>query len=134
MVAVRSRPLLMEEQLRGVRKDILRVMDEKMIVVLDPDDCGDQRSGSARAGVSGTSSSRRSKERRYTFDKAFGKKATNRDVYEATARRLIRGVLSGHNGTVFAYGATGSGKTYTMVGERNDPGMMPEPRGHLRGD
>ena len=124
MVAVRSRPLLMEEQLRGVRKDILRVMDEKMIVVLDPDDCGDQRSGSARAGVSGTSSSRRSKERRYTFDKAFGKKATNRDVYEATARRLIRGVLSGHNGTVFAYGATGSGKTYTMVGERNDPGMM----------
>jgi kinesin family protein 18/19 len=29
-----------------------------------------------------------------------------------------------HDGTVFAYGATGSGKTYTMVGEPNDPGMM----------
>ena len=38
MVAVRSRPMLVEEQLRGIRKDILRVMEEKMVVVLDPDE------------------------------------------------------------------------------------------------
>ena len=114
MVAVRCRPLLAEEHLRGVRKDIIRVMDDRMIVVLDPDDEKNYLDQQQH----------RSKERRYTFDRAFGKIATNRDVYNATAKSLIEGVLSGHNGTVFAYGATGSGKTYTMVGEPDDPGMM----------
>ena len=37
---------------------------------------------------------------------------------------LIAGVLLGLNTTVFAYGATGSGKTYTMVGTPTDPGIM----------
>jgi len=37
---------------------------------------------------------------------------------------LWQGVLSGVNATVFAYGATGSGKTYTMVGADQDPGLM----------
>ncbi|KAL3160635.1 hypothetical protein ABBQ32_010559 [Trebouxia sp. C0010 RCD-2024] len=37
---------------------------------------------------------------------------------------LIAGVLLGLNTTVFAYGATGSGKTYTMVGSPTDPGIM----------
>jgi hypothetical protein len=36
----------------------------------------------------------------------------------------VQGVLSGVNATVFAYGATGSGKTYTMVGADQDPGLM----------
>jgi len=40
-----------------------------------------------------------------------------RDVYEGTIRELALGVVEGLNGTVFAYGATGSGKTHTMVGE-----------------
>ena len=37
-VAVRTRTLLLKEQLRGIRKDVLRVMDERTVVVLDPDD------------------------------------------------------------------------------------------------
>lgn len=37
---------------------------------------------------------------------------------------LIAGVLLGLNTTVFAYGATGSGKTHTMVGTPTDPGIM----------
>ena len=90
MVAVRCRPLLAEEHLRGVRKDIIRVMDDRMIVVLDPDDEKNYLDQQQH----------RSKERRYTFDRAFGKIATNRDVYNATAKSLIEGVLSGHNGTV----------------------------------
>ena len=36
----------------------------------------------------------------------------------------IVGYLQGFNATVFAYGATGSGKTYTMVGQPNNPGCM----------
>jgi kinesin family protein 18/19 len=41
--------------------------------------------------------------------------ASNEDVYNGTVRDLVSGVLYGINTTVFAYGATGSGKTYTMV-------------------
>ena len=37
---------------------------------------------------------------------------------------MLPGVLRGLNATVFAYGATGSGKTHTMVGDASDPGLM----------
>lgn len=37
---------------------------------------------------------------------------------------MIPGVLKGLNATIFAYGATGSGKTHTMVGIPEDPGLM----------
>ena len=66
----------------------------------------------------------RTKEKRYTFDIAFEPSATNEDVYNATVKDLVVGVLYGVNTTVFAYGATGSGKTYTMVGSQKDPGLM----------
>lgn len=59
----------------------------------------------------------RTKEKRYTFDVAFGYEASNRDVYEGTISPLVGRVADGMNSTVFAYGATGSGKTHTMVGE-----------------
>jgi kinesin family protein 18/19 len=45
-------------------------------------------------------------------------------VYEATSRNLVSGVLIGYNAAVFAYGATGSGKTHTMVGNTQQPGIM----------
>jgi kinesin family protein 18/19 len=35
---------------------------------------------------------------------------------------LLSGVLNGYNATVFAYGATGAGKTYTMLGTEEEPG------------
>jgi kinesin family protein 18/19 len=63
-------------------------------------------------------------EKQYTFDKAFHAHATNSDVYKGTIAPLITHALHGINCTVFAYGATGSGKTYTMVGDSSDPGLM----------
>ena len=45
-------------------------------------------------------------------------------MYKATIAPLIKHVINGHNCTVFAYGATGSGKTYTMVGSSSDAGLM----------
>ena len=63
-------------------------------------------------------------EKKYTFDLAFGHESPNSKVYSATIAPLIRHVISGHNCTVFAYGATGSGKTHTMVGTSRDPGLM----------
>ncbi|XP_024194364.2 kinesin-like protein KIN-8B [Rosa chinensis] len=47
-----------------------------------------------------------------------------KDVYTKCISSMISGVVHGLNATVFAYGSTGSGKTYTMVGTQNDPGLM----------
>ncbi len=43
-----------------------------------------------------------------------------KDVYEQTARTLVDSVLEGFNGTIFAYGQTGTGKTFTMEGKITD--------------
>ena len=60
----------------------------------------------------------RKRERRYVFDNAYDGDASNEQVYAGTVLPLIAGVLRGTNATVFAYGATGSGKTHTMVGDQ----------------
>ncbi|KAG2427248.1 hypothetical protein HXX76_012444 [Chlamydomonas incerta] len=113
-VAVRARPLVRAEIAKGGRRDIIRVLDGRVVLVLDPDDTKDYLDQVQN----------RTKEKRYTFDIAFGANSTNRDVYNGTVKDLLGGVLQGLNTTVFAYGATGSGKTYTMVGSPQDPGLM----------
>lgn len=60
----------------------------------------------------------------YQFDKAFDGNSTQQDIYEMTTEPLIKEVLNGKNCTVFAYGATGAGKTYTMMGNDEDPGII----------
>lgn len=45
-------------------------------------------------------------------------------MYSVTTKPLIENVVTGYNATVFAYGATGAGKTYTMLGSDNRPGIM----------
>ncbi|CAH8526730.1 unnamed protein product [Dicrocoelium dendriticum] len=52
----------------------------------------------------------------YTFDMVFTPTATQTEVYEKSAKSIVASVLNGYNGTLFAYGQTASGKTYTMEG------------------
>jgi len=61
----------------------------------------------------------------YEFDRVFGEDASNEEVYRETAKRLVPKVLDGINCTIFAYGATGAGKTHSIMGNDSDPGMMP---------
>ncbi|PSS30648.1 Kinesin-like protein [Actinidia chinensis var. chinensis] len=109
-VAVKCRPLTERE--RG--RDIIRVSNDKEVLVLDPDLSKDYLHRIQN----------RTKERKYSFDYAFGPDSTNSDVYKRSISSIIAGVVQGLNATVFAYGSTGSGKTYTMVGTRDDPGLM----------
>ncbi|KAI9031278.1 kinesin-domain-containing protein [Hyaloraphidium curvatum] len=60
----------------------------------------------------------------YGFDRIFPEDVTQHEVYEETAKPLIEGVLDGYNSTVFAYGATGCGKTYTITGTEDQPGVI----------
>ncbi|KAL6601703.1 hypothetical protein ACP70R_044923 [Stipagrostis hirtigluma subsp. patula] len=52
----------------------------------------------------------------YTYDRVFSPECTTRQVYEEGAKEVALSVLSGINSSIFAYGQTSSGKTYTMVG------------------
>ncbi|XP_030068794.1 kinesin-like protein KIF19 isoform X2 [Microcaecilia unicolor] len=53
----------------------------------------------------------------------FDQGATQEEVYVSTTKKLVEGVISGYNATVFAYGPTGAGKTYTMLGMDCEPGI-----------
>jgi hypothetical protein len=52
----------------------------------------------------------------FTFDAVFDPDSTQRSVYEYAAQGIVDSVLEGYNGTIFAYGQTGTGKTHTMEG------------------
>jgi len=53
----------------------------------------------------------------FSYDKAFAESSTTQQVYEATSQGIVNSVAAeGKNGTIFAYGQTSSGKTYTMQG------------------
>ena len=54
--------------------------------------------------------------RMFTFDVVYGEQSTQQAVYDECAFGLIESVLEGYNGTMFAYGQTGCGKTHTMMG------------------
>ncbi|BAT11636.1 kinesin-like protein KIN-7K, chloroplastic [Oryza sativa Japonica Group] len=61
----------------------------------------------------------------YGYDRVFGPKTTTEAVYDVAARPVVKGAMEGINGTVFAYGVTSSGKTHTMHGDQNCPGIIP---------
>ncbi|XP_031105853.1 kinesin-like protein KIN-UC isoform X2 [Ipomoea triloba] len=50
----------------------------------------------------------------YRFDEVFAESASQKRVYDAVAKPVVESVLDGYNGTVMAYGQTGTGKTYTL--------------------
>jgi kinesin family protein 18/19 len=60
---------------------------------------------------------------RYFFDRIFSKSLPTSHVYQNTCTQLIKSVIEGYNVCVFAYGTTGSGKTYTMTGLPETPGI-----------
>jgi len=60
----------------------------------------------------------------YVFDKVLKPNITQENVYAASAKSIVKDVLNGYNGTIFAYGQTSSGKTHTMEGVINDPNMQ----------
>ena len=111
LVCVRCRPLSsLERQLSTF--ETIKIMDNKMLVPIEYN------------GPT-TVFKNRTREQTYAFDYAFDKYSTQKFVFENSTKFLIEGVTLGYNATVFAYGATGAGKTYTMLGEEGNPGIMP---------
>ncbi|XP_007963135.1 kinesin heavy chain [Chlorocebus sabaeus] len=60
----------------------------------------------------------------YVFDRVLPPNTSQEQVYNACAKQIVKDVLEGYNGTIFAYGQTSSGKTHTMEGKLHDPQLM----------
>ena len=116
VVSVRVRPLSRKE-IDSKDFDILQIQD-KLLIVMDKVEieCSEQ---DKKPDVL-----HRSKEQRYFFDRIFTKACPTLEVYENTCAHLVPSVIGGYNACVFAYGTTGSGKTYTMTGTLESPGIM----------
>ncbi|KAM0826231.1 hypothetical protein ACQ4PT_069010 [Festuca glaucescens] len=70
-------------------------------------------------------------DRTFVFDKVFGPKSRQQDVFNHAVVPLVGEVLDGYNCTIFAYGQTGTGKTYTMEGGggKTQNGALPSDAG-----
>ncbi|KAH6776338.1 P-loop containing nucleoside triphosphate hydrolases superfamily protein [Perilla frutescens var. hirtella] len=60
----------------------------------------------------------------FAFDRVFDQECSNAEIYEHQIKDIIGAAVEGFNGTAFAYGQTSSGKTFTMNGSENDPGII----------
>ncbi|CAD1473981.1 unnamed protein product [Heterotrigona itama] len=120
-VIVRIRPQNQIE-MQNNYKTVVKVVDDKMLI-FDPKE--DQNPffyhGVAQKGRDLLK--KQNKELQFVFDKIFDVTSDNSDVFEGSTKDLICNLLDGYNCSVFAYGATGAGKTHTMLGSDEDPGI-----------
>ena len=105
----------------AIRK-IVDVVDDKMLI-FDPPATNPlvQMQKNAFPNAKNTS---RIREHRFVFDKLFDENASQQDIYNHSTKSLLEGVIDGYNATIFAYGATGCGKTHTILGSTEDPGVI----------
>ncbi|XP_037606164.1 centromere-associated protein E isoform X12 [Sebastes umbrosus] len=61
----------------------------------------------------------------FSFDRVFTADETTNQLYQDIAKPLVVSSVEGYNGTIFAYGQTSSGKTFTMMGSDRFPGVIP---------
>ena len=63
----------------------------------------------------------------FYFDNVYDYRAKQEDIFDSTAKPILESVFKGYNGTIFAYGQTGTGKTFTMEGVNNaqNKGIVP---------
>eukprot|EP00939_MAST-03C_sp_MAST-3C-sp1_P002201 g2201.t1 len=103
-VIVRVRPLSKKERANGNRQ----------VAIIDED--------SAAISV-GNPTNMKGTPKQFTFDRTYGPNCRQEDIYNQIAAPVVKAVLQGFNGTVFAYGQTGAGKTFTMEGVPEDPDL-----------
>uniref|UniRef100_A0ABD2X6B1 Kinesin motor domain-containing protein n=1 Tax=Trichogramma kaykai TaxID=54128 RepID=A0ABD2X6B1_9HYME len=120
-VIVRVRPHN-EKELQDNFKTVVKIIDDRMLV-FDPKE---EENPFFYRGVVQKGRDllkKQNKELQFVFDKVFDMSTSNLDVFEGSTKELITSLLDGYNCSVFAYGATGAGKTHTMLGKEGDPGI-----------
>ena len=75
-------------------------------------------------------------DKNFSFDSVYGQDSLQQTVYDESAFPLVESVIEGYNGTIFAYGQTGCGKTHTMMGSyesEESHGIIPRAFNHIFG-
>ncbi|XP_030305811.1 centromere-associated protein E [Calypte anna] len=67
----------------------------------------------------------------FSYDRVFHSSDNTQQLYEGVAVPIIESAVQGYNGTIFAYGQTASGKTYTMMGNEDCVGIIPKAVEHI---
>ncbi|XP_010287226.1 PREDICTED: centromere-associated protein E, partial [Phaethon lepturus] len=67
----------------------------------------------------------------FSYDRVFHSTDNTQQLYEGVAVPIIQSAVQGYNGTIFAYGQTASGKTYTMMGNEDSVGIIPKAIQHV---
>jgi len=70
-------------------------------------------------------SSAKNKRIGYQYDHLFTPTHTTAQIYDTAVQSVVSSAMEGYHSSVFAYGQTASGKTYTMQGTHNHPGIVP---------
>ncbi|RQM10076.1 hypothetical protein B5M09_002232, partial [Aphanomyces astaci] len=115
-VVVRIRPLSTKEKQDGRTYIVFSKPEEGEISLNNPE------------------SDDREPPKKFTFDASFGHDSEQMDVYQHAARDIVDSVVDGFNGTIFAYGQTGAGKSHTMEGYNDPPelrGIIPNSFKHI---
>ncbi|NXM20866.1 KI18A protein, partial [Ploceus nigricollis] len=120
-VVVRVRPESQKEK-QGSFSRVVRVIDQQ-VLVFDPKEEEVSFFNTKRV-THRDINKRQRKDLKFMFDAIFDDSSSQLEVFEHTTKNLIDGFLNGYNCTVLAYGATGAGKTHTMLGSPEDPGVM----------
>lgn len=111
MVYVRARPLSKKEKEAGSRSCV-RIVNKRDVYLTE------------FALETDYLRLKRVRGRHFAFDASFPDSTSQQEVYNTSTAQLVEGVLQGRNGSVFCYGATGAGKTHTMLGTLLSPGVM----------
>ncbi|XP_012657134.1 kinesin-like protein KIF18A [Otolemur garnettii] len=120
-VVVRVRPENTKEKAAGFHK-VVHVVD-KHILVFDPKQ-EEVNFFHGKKIANRNIMKRQNKDLKFVFDAVFDETSTQVEVFEHTTKPILRSFLNGYNCTVLAYGATGAGKTHTMLGSSTEPGVM----------
>lgn len=108
---------LRQPQVLGTaNRKIVEVVDERMLIF-------DPQNQNPAANTPKTLTGR-IREQKFIFDKVFDQTSTQEEVYAGAVKPLLDTVLDGFNASVFAYGATGCGKTHTVSGTPDHQGII----------
>ncbi|XKL68990.1 hypothetical protein PGB90_006759 [Kerria lacca] len=113
-VVVRCRPMSQKEKNMGYSQVIQMWPDQGTILIRNPKE------------------DHKDPVKTFTFDAVYDWTSKQEDLYDETVRPLVESVLNGFNATIFAYGQTGTGKTYTMEGcktakdDTDERGIIPK--------
>uniref|UniRef100_A0A1B0ESM2 Kinesin motor domain-containing protein n=1 Tax=Glossina morsitans morsitans TaxID=37546 RepID=A0A1B0ESM2_GLOMM len=128
-VVVRVRPCNRKELELNTRS-VIKVIDTTTLL-FDPDEEDDEFFFQGIKQKFRDITKRVNKKMSMEFDRVFDANITNKEIFEECVAPLVDSVLNGYNCSIFAYGATGAGKTFTMLGNRRYAGLMSLTINHL---